>query len=201
MPTAPFAKRPFFPLRKSGLTGRSGRWATVRVPAFKESTAPQAHQRWAFWRSKSRRSFDFDRFCGCLLPAEERHRRTTEQRAIDLFANLVEGDLAQPESIAVQNGKRMNKREGDDLDPQQHHHRHRMMMGAMGRMPSASVPTWRGAWRAASQVSRGGGRDKEKRGRAVVQRYLQDSERFEAKVWTTMQALRSARWRSSNSPS
>jgi len=48
----------------------------------------------------------------------------------------------------------------------------------------------KGQMRAASKVSHGGGRDKEQRVRAVAQRYLQDSERFEAKVWATMQALR-----------
>ena len=62
------------------------------------------------------------------------------------------------------------------------------------------LPGWRkadawrrqlkGQMRAVSKISHGGGRDKDQRVRAATARYLQDTERFEAKVFATMQALR-----------
>ena len=74
-------------------------------------------------------------FVFCALPAEQQNRLTTQQGAIKLLADLVEGGQAQPEEFAVQNGEGMKEREGDNLDPQQRHHRHRMMMATMGQVP------------------------------------------------------------------
>jgi hypothetical protein len=72
---------------------------------------------------------------GCWLPAEKPAWRATEQRAVNLLAHLVECGLAQPEEFAVQNGKGVKEREGDDFDPEQRHHGYGMVMGAMGQMP------------------------------------------------------------------
>ena len=70
-----------------------------------------------------------------FLTAEEPNRRPTEQRAINLLAQFVERGLAQPEEFAVQKSKGVKEREGDDFYPQQRHHGHRMVMGAMGQVP------------------------------------------------------------------
>ena len=60
---------------------------------------------------------------------------TAEQGTVDALAYFLEGDLAQAEEFAVQNGKGVEEREGDDFDPEQAQNRHRLMMSAMGQVP------------------------------------------------------------------
>src|SRR6185503_16320170 len=71
----------------------------------------------------------------CALPAEQQNRLTTQQGAIKLLADFVQSGPSQSEDFAVQNGKGMKEREGDNLDPEQRQHRHGMMMGAMSQVP------------------------------------------------------------------
>ena len=47
------------------------------------------------------------------LTTEKWNRCPAQEGAIDLFALLLEGDLAQTEELAMQNGKGMKEREGD----------------------------------------------------------------------------------------
>jgi hypothetical protein len=51
--------------------------------------------------------------------AEALNRLTTKQRAINLFTHLVQRGVAQTEEFAMQNGKGVKEREGDDLNPEQ----------------------------------------------------------------------------------
>ena len=44
--------------------------------------------------------------------------RSAEQRPIEPFALFLKGDLAQAEQFAMENGKGVEKREGDQLEPQ-----------------------------------------------------------------------------------
>jgi hypothetical protein len=70
-----------------------------------------------------------------LSPTKEKDWLAAQQRAIELVAQFAQGGQAQAQAFAVQDGEGMKEREGDELDPQQRHHRHRMMMGAVGQVP------------------------------------------------------------------
>ena len=74
-------------------------------------------------------------FFVCFLSAEKWHRRTAEQRAVNLLAQFLQRHFAQPKKFAVKNGKGVEEGEGDDFDPEQRQDRHRMVVGAMGQMP------------------------------------------------------------------
>src|SRR5207249_10739836 len=52
-----------------------------------------------------------------VLPTQELNRRATKQRAINLLAHLLEGGFSQSEQFAMQNGKGVKEREGDDFYP------------------------------------------------------------------------------------
>ena len=49
--------------------------------------------------------------------------------------HLLQRDFAQPKQFAMQNGQDVKEGEGDDFDPQQGRHRHRVVMGAGSQVP------------------------------------------------------------------